>query len=153
MAAHGPFLTDKLTFMPWLGRTANQVAGRISPQENTTPRIPEDVIAPLLKAAVFYVRQPPAICSPDGPSSPGCTRPPPACPASPPGRPARGWKFRRGTSPGGPRNARPECDSGATARQPNMRLIRLLAGIPATPAITASTCTMPQGGPGSKTAA
>ena len=56
MAAHGPFLTDKLTFMPWLGRTANQVAGRIPPQENTTPRIPEDVIAPLLKAAVFYVQ-------------------------------------------------------------------------------------------------
>ena len=56
MAAHGPFLTDKLTFMPWLGRTANQVAGRMPLQENTTPRIPEDVIAPLLKAAVFYVR-------------------------------------------------------------------------------------------------
>ena len=56
MAAHGPFLTDRLTFMPWLGRTANQVAGRIPPEENTTPRIPEDVIAPLLTAAVFYVQ-------------------------------------------------------------------------------------------------
>lgn len=56
MAAHGPFLTDRLGFVPWLGRTANQVAGRTSPQENTTPRIPEHVISPLLNAAVFYVQ-------------------------------------------------------------------------------------------------
>jgi hypothetical protein len=56
LAAHGPFLTDRLGFTPWPGRPANQIAGRRIPRENTTPRIPEEVMAPLLKAAVFYVQ-------------------------------------------------------------------------------------------------
>jgi hypothetical protein len=55
LAAHGPFLTDRLAITPWPGRPANQVAGRKRPKENTTPRIPEPVIAPLMKAAVFYI--------------------------------------------------------------------------------------------------
>jgi hypothetical protein len=55
LAAHGPFLTDRLTITPWPGRGANLVAGRRTPRENTTPRIPEHIIGPLIKAAVFYV--------------------------------------------------------------------------------------------------
>jgi hypothetical protein len=55
LAAHGPFLTDRLAIMPWPGRPANLVANRRRPRENTTPRIPEPIIAPLIKAAVFYV--------------------------------------------------------------------------------------------------
>ena len=55
LAAHGAFLTDRLAITPWPGRGADQVAGRIRSQENTTPRIPENVTAPLIKAAVFYV--------------------------------------------------------------------------------------------------
>lgn len=130
MAAHGPFLTDKLTFMPWLGRTANQVAGRISPQENTTPRIPEDVIAPLLKAAVFYVQ-----------TAAGDLL---AGRAELAGLHAAAAGMARLTS--GQARARLEVfvqdrvqegrgmpaqnAPGATARQPNLTLIRLLAGIP-----------------------
>ena len=56
LAAHGPFLTDRLGFTPWPGRPANQVAGRRIPRENTTPRIPQEVMAPLLQAALFYVQ-------------------------------------------------------------------------------------------------
>ncbi|MEV6851416.1 hypothetical protein [Actinoplanes sp. NPDC051411] len=57
LAAHGPFLTtDQLSFAPWPGRHANQIAGHSSPPENITPRIPEQIMAPLLRAAVFYVR-------------------------------------------------------------------------------------------------
>ena len=56
LAAHGPFLTDRLRFAPWPGRPANQVAGRRIPRENTTPRIPQEVTAPLLQAALFYVQ-------------------------------------------------------------------------------------------------
>lgn len=55
LAAHGAFLTDRLAITPWPGRGADQVAGRIRSPENTTPRIPENVTAPLIKAAVFYV--------------------------------------------------------------------------------------------------
>jgi len=56
LAAHGPFLTDRLGFTPWPGRPANQVAGRRIPRENTTPRIPQEVMTPLLQAALFYVQ-------------------------------------------------------------------------------------------------
>ena len=56
IAAHGQFLTDRLSISPWPGRSANQVAGRRPPRENSTPRIPEPVMAPLLQAAVFYVQ-------------------------------------------------------------------------------------------------
>lgn len=55
IAAHGAFLTDQLTVAPWPGRSANQVAGRLSTRENVTPRIPEHITAPLLNAALFYV--------------------------------------------------------------------------------------------------
>ncbi|MGH9065189.1 MAG: hypothetical protein ACRD0L_14705 [Acidimicrobiales bacterium] len=55
IAAHGEFLTDRLAIAPWPGRPANQVAGRRSSPENATPRIPEHITAPLVKAAVFYV--------------------------------------------------------------------------------------------------
>jgi hypothetical protein len=55
LAAHGEFLTDRLIITPWPGRPASQIAGRRIPRENTTARIPEDIIAPLLKSALFYV--------------------------------------------------------------------------------------------------
>lgn len=55
--AHGPFLSaDRLTVLPWNGRSAHSVAGLHRVRgENTTPRIPEEILAPLLRAAVFYV--------------------------------------------------------------------------------------------------
>jgi hypothetical protein len=54
--AHGPFLiADRLLVNPWPGRSAHAVAGKIRDVENSTDRIPEEVIGPLLKAAVFYV--------------------------------------------------------------------------------------------------
>lgn len=56
LAAHGAFLTDRLSFTPWPSRSANVVAGRRSSTENATPRIPEHWTAPLLQAAVFYVQ-------------------------------------------------------------------------------------------------
>jgi hypothetical protein len=56
LAAHGAFLTeDRLTVTPWLGRSAKTVAGLPYEGENSTARIPEDILGPLLKAAVFYV--------------------------------------------------------------------------------------------------
>ena len=55
LAAHGEFLTDRLAITPWPGRPASLVAGRRRPAENTTPRIPEHLTAPLIAAAVFYV--------------------------------------------------------------------------------------------------
>jgi hypothetical protein len=57
MAAHGPYLSaDRLTFMPWQGRAPAQIARHQYSEENTTPRIPEPVMAPLLEAALFYVQ-------------------------------------------------------------------------------------------------
>ncbi|MFJ8948374.1 hypothetical protein ACIRG4_35015 [Streptomyces sp. NPDC102395] len=54
--AHGPFLTaDRLLVNPWPGRSAHAVAGVVRDEENTTERIPEATIAPLVKGAVFYV--------------------------------------------------------------------------------------------------
>ncbi|MEU2181567.1 hypothetical protein [Streptomyces thermolilacinus] len=59
LAAHGPFLSrDRLNVLPWNGRSAYAVAGvRRVKGENATPRIPEEVLAPLLRAAVFYVEK------------------------------------------------------------------------------------------------
>ncbi|QFZ20448.1 hypothetical protein [Saccharothrix syringae] len=55
--AHGRYLSrDRLTIVPWRGRPATQVAGRLVDEENTTPRIPEPILAPLLRAALFYVQ-------------------------------------------------------------------------------------------------
>jgi hypothetical protein len=56
LAAHGGFLSlDRLAVQPWPGRTATSVAGRVVADENLTERIPEHILGPLLKAAVFYV--------------------------------------------------------------------------------------------------
>ena len=54
--SHSLFLSeDRLTVAPWPGRGAKMAVGLAYSQENTTLRIPEEIIAPLLKAAVFYV--------------------------------------------------------------------------------------------------
>lgn len=57
LAAHGPFLSqDRLDVLPWNGLSAYSVAGvQRTKGENATPRIPEEILAPLLRAAVFYV--------------------------------------------------------------------------------------------------
>ncbi|MBT2491821.1 hypothetical protein J7E96_25485 [Streptomyces sp. ISL-96] len=57
LSAHGPFLSeDRLNVLPWNGRSAYGVVGvRRARGENITPRIPEEVLTPLLRAAVFYV--------------------------------------------------------------------------------------------------
>ncbi|MFE1558900.1 hypothetical protein ACFW6V_28450 [Streptomyces sp. NPDC058734] len=57
IAAHTPYLSrDGLRILPWGGRSAAQVAGHEIAEENTTPRIPEEIMGPLLAGAVFYVR-------------------------------------------------------------------------------------------------
>src|SRR6266545_3537429 len=56
IAAHGPYLSaDRLTIIPWAARRAADDASPWSP-ENTTPRIPEPILAPMLQAALFYVQ-------------------------------------------------------------------------------------------------
>jgi hypothetical protein len=130
MAAHSPFLTDKLAFMPWLGRTANQVAGRISPQENTTPRIPEDVIAPLLQAAVFYVQAAAGDLLAARAELAGLHAATATMPRLTSGQArARLDAFIQARSQEGRGMPAPRT-TGPVARQPNGRLIRLLAGIP-----------------------
>jgi hypothetical protein len=55
--AHAPYLSgDRLGFMPWQGRAPAQVARHQYSEENTTPRIPEPVMARMLEAALFYVQ-------------------------------------------------------------------------------------------------
>jgi hypothetical protein len=55
IAAHGPHLSaDRLTIIPWGAHRAADEASLWSP-ENTTPRIPEPILAPMLHAALFYV--------------------------------------------------------------------------------------------------
>ncbi|MEU4847727.1 hypothetical protein [Streptomyces gilvosporeus] len=58
VSAHGPFLShDRLSLVPWPHRSAQQVAGwKQTNRENTTPRIPEEVMRPFLAAALFYVQ-------------------------------------------------------------------------------------------------
>ena len=57
LASHGASLTtDRLTFLPWRGRCAKSVAAHVRQEENSTPRIPEAIMGPLLRAAVFYVQ-------------------------------------------------------------------------------------------------
>ncbi|QMU75974.1 hypothetical protein GXW83_09735 [Streptacidiphilus sp. PB12-B1b] len=50
--------TDRLEITPWNGRALSRVIGSpaISRHENRTPRIPPQVIAPLVQAALFYVQ-------------------------------------------------------------------------------------------------
>lgn len=47
--------SDRLTFEPWSGLSAAKVGGRITPAENTTPRVPEEVMGPFLRWCLFYV--------------------------------------------------------------------------------------------------
>jgi hypothetical protein len=46
-----------LRFQPWDGLVTSRVAGHRSTQENRTPRIPEQIIAPLLTWSIRYVTQ------------------------------------------------------------------------------------------------
>lgn len=56
LALCGGFLThDRLEVVPWRGRTPYVVAGVVEATENATPRIPEDVLAGLLRWSLFYV--------------------------------------------------------------------------------------------------
>jgi integrase len=50
------FQADALQLVPWKGRSAQAVAGADRPDENTTPRIPEAVLGPLVQWALFYVQ-------------------------------------------------------------------------------------------------
>lgn len=54
---HSLYLTtDAVVVEPWPGRTANKVAARPAHEENTTLRIPEQIMGPILRAALFYVQ-------------------------------------------------------------------------------------------------
>jgi hypothetical protein len=55
IAAHGQFLTDRMSIAAWPSRGANLLAARRPPRENTTLGIPEQITAPLVTAAVFYI--------------------------------------------------------------------------------------------------
>lgn len=46
-----------LSFQPWGGQAASRVAGHRSARENLTPRIPEEIISPLLAWSVRYVSE------------------------------------------------------------------------------------------------
>lgn len=50
------FSTDALTLEPWKGKSAQYVVGADRTDENTTPRIPEAVLSPLIQWALFYVQ-------------------------------------------------------------------------------------------------
>ncbi len=50
------FSTDALALDPWKGKSAQYVAGADRSDENTTPRIPEVVLGPLIQWALFYVQ-------------------------------------------------------------------------------------------------
>jgi hypothetical protein len=128
LAAHGEFLTDRLAIVPWLGRTANMVAGRASPQENATPRIPEQIIAPLLAAAVFYVRT-------AAPNLIACQTELAALHTHNAGRLGKGEarsrleNFIDQRARAGRGIPAPPAAAG-TARKPSLQLIALLAGVP-----------------------
>ncbi|MFE2998037.1 hypothetical protein ACFXG4_23870 [Nocardia sp. NPDC059246] len=47
---------DRLTRIPFQGRTARQISGRRNNRDNATPRIPPQVLAPYLRGALFYVQ-------------------------------------------------------------------------------------------------
>jgi hypothetical protein len=50
------FQADALQFVPWKGRSAHSLVGADLSDENTTPRIPEAVLGPLIQWALFYVQ-------------------------------------------------------------------------------------------------
>lgn len=47
---------DRLTVLPWRGRSPATVANHRQANENSTPRIPEEVLGPYLGWSVFYVQ-------------------------------------------------------------------------------------------------
>ncbi|MEV7108734.1 hypothetical protein [Streptomyces atroolivaceus] len=49
------FSGDRLTFVPWPYRSARQISGLQQAAENTTARIPEEIMRPFLTGVVFYV--------------------------------------------------------------------------------------------------
>jgi integrase len=51
----GQLTCDRLSYVPWQGQTARQVAGRRADAENATLRIPPRVLGPYLRGALFYV--------------------------------------------------------------------------------------------------
>ncbi|WP_300013762.1 hypothetical protein [Pseudonocardia sp.] len=58
LAPYGPlFLADRYRpgFVPWAGRTASQVTGRKANIENSTPPVPEHILAPLLANTLYLV--------------------------------------------------------------------------------------------------
>lgn len=58
IAAYADFLSgDRLLIRPWDGRRAGRVVGLTRADENTTPRIPEVVLNPLIRWALFYVEE------------------------------------------------------------------------------------------------
>lgn len=46
---------DRLSFIPWAGKSLLRVVGYQHPEENTTPRIPEAVMSPLLRWSLAYI--------------------------------------------------------------------------------------------------
>ncbi|MFF4174210.1 hypothetical protein [Streptomyces sp. NPDC001744] len=46
---------DRLEFVPWPYRSARQISGLQQGEENTTARIPEQIMRPFLTGVVFYV--------------------------------------------------------------------------------------------------
>lgn len=48
---------DRLTVLPWRGRSPATVANHRPPNENSTPRIPEEVLGPYLAWSLFYVQR------------------------------------------------------------------------------------------------
>ncbi len=50
------FSSDALTLDPWKGKSAHSLVGAHRTDENTTPRIPEAVLGPLIQWALFYVQ-------------------------------------------------------------------------------------------------
>jgi hypothetical protein len=50
------FSTDALQLVPWKGKSAQSIVGANRTDENTTPRIPEAVLGPLIQWALFYVQ-------------------------------------------------------------------------------------------------
>jgi hypothetical protein len=51
------FSVDALTVEPWKGKSAQYVVGMHRPAENTTPRLPEEVLKPLIQWALFYIQR------------------------------------------------------------------------------------------------
>ena len=76
-------------------------------QENTTPRIPEDVIAPLLKAAVFYVRTAAGDLLAAQAELAGLHAAIAGMPRLPRGRPAPGWRLSSSPARGRAAECRP----------------------------------------------